>query len=364
MIDYFTCKKSKINFYNPILSLQHFYILTSKYFFYIYFVKKKLYITALITSPIIALYGASPFYIFDKILLPTFLFLIIGLTVNVFLVWVVHIYFAQKFPSINNYARFFYTYLVNIAVRLVFFFIDPLVNMPKPDFAENYIAYPILTSFALNAIVMVIVNSIVNGYKKAAAEQQVNELKLQNSEAQKQVLMQQLQPHFLFNALSNLKSLIKENATDAEAYTIKLSEFLRYSVEAHKNELINVEKELDFTKDYIDLQKVRFGNAFDYTIDIPNTVLQNQVPILALQILVENVFKHNYFTEKNPLTFSISFKDNAIHVWNKKTSLRLSEKTRTGLDNLQKRYLLTMNKSITIIDTETDFTVQIPILEK
>jgi two-component system, LytTR family, sensor kinase len=326
--------------------------------------KKKLYITALITSPIIALYGASPFYIFEKIQLPTFLLLIFALTLNVFFVWVVHIYFTIKFPSLNNFKRFFYTYSVNVVMRLLAFFIDPIFDIPKPDFAERYIAYPIITSFALNAIIMAIVNSIVNSYKKAAAEKQVNELKFQNSEAQKQVLMQQLQPHFLFNALSNLKSLIKENANDAEAYTIKLSEFLRYSVEAHKNELISVEKELDFTKDYIDLQKVRFDNAFDYTIDIPNAILQSQVPILALQILVENIFKHNYFTEKNPLTFSISFMDNNIQVWNKKTSLRLSEKTRTGLDNLQKRYLLTMNKSITIIDTETDFTVQIPILEK
>ncbi|WP_106602940.1 histidine kinase [Chitinophaga ginsengisoli] len=70
-------------------------------------------------------------------------------------------------------------------------------------------------------------------------------------EAQKQVLLQQLQPHFLFNTLSVLKSLIKDNPDEAENYSINLSEFLRYSIQVHKNGLVSVEEELKFTNDYI-----------------------------------------------------------------------------------------------------------------
>jgi two-component system, LytTR family, sensor kinase len=324
--------------------------------------KKKLYNNAFVTSPIIALYGASPFYIFEKIQLSTFLFLIAILTLNVFLVWVVHIYFAIKFPSLNNFKRFFYTYLVNVGIRFLAFFIDPILNTPKPDFAERYIAYPILTSFALNAIIMAIVNSIVNGFKKAEAEKQVNELKLQNSEAQKQALMQQLQPHFLFNALGNLKSLISINATEAENYTVKLSEFLRYAVEAHKNDLVTVAKELEFTKDYIELQKVRFDNSFTYTIDVDALHYKNQLPALAIQTLVENIFKHNFFTEKNPMHFSITYLEGCIVVENKKTSIKVTDRTKTGLKNLDRRYQLIMDKKIIIEDTEEYFTVSIPTI--
>jgi two-component system, LytTR family, sensor kinase len=325
--------------------------------------KKKLYITALVTSPIIALYGVSPFYIFDKVQLATFLSLILNLTISVFVVWIIHIYFIIKFPALNNYKKFFLTYCVTTVCRLLFFFVDPLIKLAKPNFADNYIAYPILTSFALNAIIMVIANSIVNGYKKAEAEKKINELKLQNSDAQKKVLMQQLQPHFLFNALSNLKSLITENSTEAEKYTLKLSDFLRYSIEANKNEKIALHKELEFTKDYIELQKVRFEDAFNYTIDIPKEVLAYEIPILALQTLIENIFKHNHFTNKNPLTFSIVFKEDALQVSNRRNAPTTAEKTATGLANLQKRYLLTMNKSIIIEDTAIDFMVTIPLLK-
>ena len=89
--------------------------------------------------------------------------------------------------------------------------------------------------------------------------------------------------------------MITENAVSAQHYVVKLSEFLRYSVEAHHTEVVSLRKELDFTVDYIDLQKVRFENAFTYEVNIPNEVMQFHLPVLALQTLVENIFKHNYF---------------------------------------------------------------------
>ena len=95
---------------------------------------------------------------------------------------------------------------------------------------------------------MVIVQAIVNGYKKVLSEKQIQELKWQNTEAQKQVLMQQLQPHFLFNALSTLKSLISENPKEAEIYTLQLSDFLRYTVQSKNQELVTLEKELQKEK--------------------------------------------------------------------------------------------------------------------
>ncbi len=326
--------------------------------------KKKLYQNAFITFPIIALYGASPFYIFDKIDLPTFLLLVIGLSVNVLLVWLVQIYFALKYPQLNNYKQFLYTYIVNTVIRLSFFFIDPFPNFVGPGFREHYIAYPIATSFVLNAIIMVLVNSIVNGYKRIEAEMQVNELKLQQSEAQKQALIQQLHPHFLFNALGNLKSLISENAAQAEQYALKLSDFLRYSVEAHRNETVPLQKELEFTKDYIELQKVRFGHAFTYSINIPEEALKLELPVLALQTLVENIFKHNNFSDRAPLAFSISYKNHCIQVANKKSPIKPTDATKTGLANLQKRYQLTMSQSISVEDTEHEFNVTLPLLVK
>jgi two-component system, LytTR family, sensor kinase len=324
--------------------------------------KKKLYQNALITSPIIAVYGASPFYIFEKININDYFLLIFGLSLNVFIIWVVHILYIQKFPQSKAIVQFTATYLANVVVRLLFFFVDPILDSGRPKFVSEHLSYPILTSFALNAIVMVMVKSIVTTYNKAKAEKQLDELKLQNAEAQKQLLAQQLQPHFLFNALSTLKSLISDSPKLAENYTLKLSEFLRYGIQSNQVELVTVEKELQFTQDYIDLQKMRYDNAFEYSIAIPREILQYEIPILALQTIVENIFKHNYFTEKNKLQFSISYSNSALKISNSKTSLKVTPRTKTGLFNLNKRYELICGKSIIVEDDEHNFTVTLPIV--
>jgi len=321
--------------------------------------KRRLYITALITSPIIAIYDTSPLYIFNIINFNNFLLQFVILTIDVFLFWLVHIVFERKFPKQNLFLRYVFTCLIIIAIRGLTFISTP--NSPLMG-THTYLAYPIITYLALNALIMIMVQSIVTGYKKAEAENQIQELKWQNTESQKQVLMQQLQPHFLFNALSILKSLIKENSEQAEAYIIKLSDFLRYTVESQNQQLVPVKKELQFIYDYINLQKVRYGEAFSYTIDISEEVQKKNIPVLAMQILVENIFKHNNFTEKKPLHFSITGSSDRIIVWNEKTSVRQSEKNNTGLANLNARYMLTCNKNIEVTDKENEFIVTIPLI--
>jgi len=322
--------------------------------------KRKLHKTALITSPIIAIYGVSPFYIFGQLSLDNFLLIVGGATISVYIVWLVHFFFENKFPNQNKVLRFFATYAVNIAIRLIFVLLPATSKYPA---ADKYHAFPILTSLVLNAIIMIIMDSIVTSYKKAEVDRQFQELKWQNTESQKQVLMQQLQPHFLFNALSILKSLIKENTEQAEAYITKLSDFLRYTVQSQDQQLVPVKKEMQFIGDYINLQKVRYGEAFSYTIDISEEVQRKNIPVLALQILVENIFKHNNFTEKNPLHFSIRGNNDRIVVWNEKTSVRQTEKNNTGLANLGARYILTCKKKIEVTDKENDFTVIIPVID-
>ncbi len=316
---------------------------------------------AIITSPIIAIYGVLPFFVFKIIEPREVLILTFGLTLNTFLAWVILINLKIKFPLLNNIWLFLTSYGINILLRLILLtFLAPF-DFAKPPIDDRYFIYPVATSFALNAVIIVIINSIFYSYKNANTQRELQEIKLQHSEAQKLVLLQQMQPHFLFNALSNLKSLIKENADAAEDYTVKLSEFLRYSVDSHQSELVSIEKELDFTLDYIELQKVRFGHAFTYHIDIPKDVLGYLIPVLALQTLVENIFKHNYFTDKKPLHFTIIYSNESVTVWNKKSSVKLTERTSTGLANLQKRYELILQKSIIIKNTEDDFSVTIPL---
>lgn len=308
------------------------------------------------------MYGASPFFIFEKIDLLNGIKLIGGICIQVLIIWAVHLYLEIQFPHQNIFWRFILGNLVSAVLRLPILLIIPLFSPLIPNLAQKYLAYPIVTSLAVNIIVMVIVQSTVNGYKKMMNEKQIQELKWQNVVAQKQMLMQQLQPHFLFNALSVLKSLIIENPEKAENYTLQLSDFLRYTVQSSNKELATLAEELQFVKAFINLQKIRFDEAFVATISVKEEYEQRKIPVLALQLLVENIFKHNYFTPKKPLHFSIVADENTLTIRNEKTSPKLTEKNNTGLKNLNIRYQLISNQGIEIVDSEHEFVVKIPLL--
>lgn len=285
----------------------------------------------------------------------------LGLSLNVFIAWLVHIFIVLRFPQHNRVSQFIITYGFNFLIRfLTFPFLEPYEPF-APKLGNEALIYPIVASFGLNALVMVICNSIVKGHQQALAEKENQDLKLENSEAQKQVLMQQLQPHFLFNSLSVLKSLIGENQKQAEDYAVKLSEFLRYSVQGPRKETVSLKEELRFTEDYLELQKLRFDDSFDCKIELPDELMERRIPVFALQTLVENAFKHNYFTAKRPLQIKIAYSDEQVSVWNNKISIKVTERSQTGLQNLDERYHLIMGQGIRVVDGEDDFCVYLPL---
>lgn len=326
--------------------------------------------TALISSPILALYGVTPFYIFNKV--QVYFILIAGLTimVNVFILWSINILVIRYSGTQKKWRWYSISYAFTILFHLHVIFLKEF--LPPPSFiAEGelsfgkdiLILYPLASVLAINTIILIICNSILATQKNKDAEIEIQKLRVTNLEAQKQVLMQQLQPHFLFNTLSVLKSLIKENPDEAENYAIKLSEFLRYSVQVHKSDLVSVFEELKFTNDYIDLQKVRFENSIIFNVNIPHEVYNMQIPAYALQTLVENAIKHNSFTEKRPLCIGINYEAGSIiSVRNNKMLTKSVETTGTGLRNLNQRYKIITNKEIEIADNKDEFIAKVHLI--
>lgn len=250
-----------------------------------------------------------------------------------------------------------------IFVSSLHIFITTLVPKIQIEISNKlFIAYPIISILAINTIILMMLNGILLQYEKENAEIEIKNLKLTNLEAQKQALLQQLQPHFLFNALSTLKSLINENTEEAEKYLLNLSEFLRYSVQAHSNELVNLEEELNFTKDYLNLQQVRFHEALFCVIDLPKTEFYRKIPVYALQTLVENAIKHNAFTNKKPLHITINLENDRIKIANNRLPKQLMQPSGTGLENLNQRYKIIANKEIEVISNENEFVVYICLL--
>ena len=184
--------------------------------------------------------------------------------------------------------------------------------------------------------------------------QKENELKL---------LRSQIDPHFLFNNLNTLDALIDSNPEKAKEYINKLSLIYRYLIQTKDAEVMELSKEIEFAENYIFLIQTKFGE--DYEIDLEkNTALQDQfIPTGALQVLLENVVKHNKATGNNTIKTSIQFNEGWIVISNSKSNLQTNnESFGTGLENLKARYALLSDQQIQIYNTETNFDVHIPII--
>lgn len=292
--------------------------------------KNRLKRIAVITSPIIAAYGVAPIFMLKSVDTIPLIIAFLSLTLLIGFFWWINIFLIAN--SISSRARYIIRYSATFILQTLVLTLLP--QFPDQQNISDFLFYSILSTVAINTIILIIINSELLKRNKDLAEFEIQNLKVANLEAQKQVLLQQLQPHFLFNALSTLKSLINENPEKAEEYSIHLSEFLRYSVHANQNDLVKLERECEFTKDFLNLQQVRFGNALQWTINIDQSEYQKFIPVLSLQTVVENAIKHNAFTEKKPLNISIVSTDSKLIVRNDKSSKPISIKSGIGLKNL------------------------------
>ncbi len=323
--------------------------------------KYRLLKIALITSPLTALYGIMPIYLFDKISGEEALFFGAFITLNVLIFWFVNSFLVLKYGHLKSVYLYLISFLIIILSRAIIFTIKPDV------FIDSYIfeipMYPIVNVIVINIGIWGVIEFMRSIKRTDEMREKITKLSIENLEAKHQSIKKQLQPHFLFNALSTLKALINEDKNVAENYTVQLSEFLRFSFKNQDKNIITVKEELAFAQNYIELQKLRFENKFEFDISIEEAVLLKSVPVFSIQLLIENIFKHNYFTEKNKMEFTIKNDKDSINVWNKKTATKSTDKNNTGLKNLNKRYELIIGKNIQIEDNETYFSVSLPIIE-
>jgi hypothetical protein len=178
-------------------------------------------------------------------------------------------------------------------------------------------------------------------------------------------LKNQLDPHFLFNILNVLTSLISENPLQAEKFTTKLSKVYRYVLEQRNKDLVPIEEELNFAKTYMQLLGMRFEEAVQF--NIPDTVSNQELKIvpLSLQLLLENAVKHNVVSSSKPLTISIYEEGNYLIIENNiNPKEAIGKSTKVGLQNIVDRYGLITQKGVKIENNNKTFKVSLPLLYK
>ena len=245
-------------------------------------------------------------------------------------------------------------------------FVTLVVISGKPF--ESFLNDPHAKSYYLFGLVVTLFVSLIFHaifFYKALTEKKVKEQQIvaKTETAKYESLKSQIDPHFLFNSLNVLTSLIGENPKQAEKFTTKLSKVYRYVLEQKSKDLIDLDEELLFAKTYMELLKMRFENAVTFEIPEKSSNPELKIIPLSLQLLLENSIKHNVVSEGNPLTVKIEEKEGYLIVTNNFNPKSVLEKgTKVGLQNIVDRYHLLTLKKVEITKTSESFTVKLPLL--
>ncbi len=318
---------------------------------------------------------------------PPLMILLIGtvfITLLIFTFWSINIlltYTLDKYSiTISTKTKYFISYalciLAFVLIRIVFQILGSEIYhqilTQKLSYINLFRAHAIevirfimisLFSVSSNTIILIIQDLMLLREKKAIIESENAQLKIKNIEATYSQLKQQIHPHFLFNSLNTLKTLIRKQPKDAEVYLIKLSDFLRASITLNNENLAKLSDELKFCFDYLELQKGRFGEALKYSVEIPEEVKSGYVPVFSVQHLLENAIKHNVLTIENPLLMEVKYDNNRIIVTNNVQVKNIPEETTgRGLANLAERYKILSDEEIIFKSDDNHFSVSLKIL--
>jgi LytS/YehU family sensor histidine kinase len=222
---------------------------------------------------------------------------------------------------------------------------------------------------AVALLFMVIVGGIYEGiyyfrmWQRTAVESE--RLKQENLQSQLNTLKAQLSPHFLFNSLGSLFSLIEEDPKKAQAFVQQLSTVYRYLLQANEKNLATLDEEIRFVQAYASLLQTRVGDGLQLVFRIEETMQERLLPPLTVQILLENVVKHNAVLATRPLLVELYTDANNLVVQNNlqpRTSSVASHKT--GLANLASKYRLLNQPQVLIKQSQTHFQVTVPLIKK
>lgn len=237
---------------------------------------------------------------------------------------------------------------------------------PVYDFGWKTLVLNLTQSAVTTIFILGLTEAFYQNEQLHRSEKEREELQRFHLHAQYDSLKQQLSPHFLFNSLNSLSSLIAIDPPRAEKFVEELSQVYRYLLQSNQNELTTLRRELDFIQSYLHLLQTRFGEGLLVTMEVSEEAKRCLIPPLTLQLLVENAVKHNEASAAHPLRLSIaSQNDERLLVSNnlQRRSITVpSEKV--GLANIIARYRLLNHPYVEVREMEGEFGVVLPLIKK
>ena len=251
------------------------------------------------------------------------------------------------------------TFLLFIVIVVPFSIVFPDIEVQPGRVRFNFVVIAIITLFFYYFVER-------ERSKKQLQAQMLRAAQLQkeNFEAQLKSLKDQVSPHFLFNSLNVLSSLIQQDTEKAAVFTQRLSDLYRSLLSNSDHQLIPLQKELEVAEAYIYLLKTRFGEAVQFQLDIAPEKKELLLPPGSLQMLLENSIKHNGSTRKKPLLIRIfSEGDSLIVINNLQPRQEKVDSTGTGLQNIKRRYRYLSDEEVKVTTDQKEFRVRLPLLK-
>lgn len=262
---------------------------------------------------------------------------------------------------IAAFAHLLYSSLVIFGVSYIYFGL--LLDKHEGQFWNNY-KYTLISVLVVTVFITAIIyaKSFFKAYRDEAIKGE--KLKHEAISLQYQIMQNQVNPHFLFNSLNILGTLIDIDTEKAKHFTRELSLFYRELLHFKDVELITLSEELSFIRKYVYLQNIRFGENFKVEIKIPSEVEGEVVP-MSIQMLLENTVKHNVISKDHPLKVTIGSNGNQeVFVENNyQPKANVDGSNNIGLNNLINRYQFLSNKKMNIEQTDEYFRVTIPLIK-
>jgi LytS/YehU family sensor histidine kinase len=220
-----------------------------------------------------------------------------------------------------------------------------------------------MAAIVMNLFLVFLNEGVAQFERYKATLMQTEQLKKEYLQSQLLGLKSQMNPHFLFNSLNTLSSLIHEDSERAEDFLDHMSKVYRYLLRNNEEQLVKLSTEIDLINSYYFLLKKRHCDALNITLDIPGEYLSAEIPPLTLQMLVENTISQNSLTKDEPISINITAFDGKIHIiHNVQPKLYGSNESAEALENIANKFRLLTQKEIEIIELPEKREVLLPLV--
>ncbi|MGN6439188.1 MAG: sensor histidine kinase [Agriterribacter sp.] len=306
-----------------------------------------------------------------EVFVPATLITVVAVSIDFIVCGLVAVALKKRFPHDRQAAKKL-TFMILTFWIITLLFLSALfrgyeiISFYGYTFNETAFVYSCITLGIMNVFLTFLMEGIARyeNWKKSMLE--TEQLSKAYNQSRLLGLKSQVSPHFLFNCLNSLSSLISEDEERAEKFLDEMSKVYRYMLRNEEDQLVTLQTELKFIDSYIYLLQVRYGDALKLELDIQEKDKDKCIPPLTLQVIIENVFAQNTVSKHAPLELHISTVHNALEV-----RCNVQQKIVThhinheeGLDNLIKKYKLLNQPPVVITDSGTERRFNVPLIEK